>query len=54
MGGAIAQTIAISHPERLLSPILIYAPTGNPNLPQPKPEIMNLLIPPRFRTAMFL
>jgi pimeloyl-ACP methyl ester carboxylesterase len=46
MGGAIAQTIAISHPSRLLSLILIYAPTGNPNLPQPKPEIMSLLMAP--------
>jgi pimeloyl-ACP methyl ester carboxylesterase len=46
MGGAIAQTIAISHPSRLLSLTLIYAPTGNPNLPQPKPEIMSLLTPP--------
>jgi pimeloyl-ACP methyl ester carboxylesterase len=46
MGGAIAQTIAISHPERLLSLIIIYAPIGNPNLPQPKPEIMSLLMAP--------
>lgn len=46
MGGAIAQTIAISHPGRLLSLILIYAPTGNPHLPQPKPEIMSLLMAP--------
>ncbi len=43
MGGAIAQTIDISHPERLLSLTLIYAPTGNPNLPQPNPEIGKLL-----------
>jgi pimeloyl-ACP methyl ester carboxylesterase len=46
MGGAIAQTIAISHPSRLLSLILIYSPTGNPNLPQPKPEITGLLMAP--------
>jgi pimeloyl-ACP methyl ester carboxylesterase len=46
MGGAIAQTIAISHPERLLSLILIYAPTGNPKLPQPKPEIMSIFMTP--------
>jgi pimeloyl-ACP methyl ester carboxylesterase len=53
MGGAIAQTIAISHPERLLSLILIYAPTGNPNLPKRKPEMMNLLMtpPPSERNA---
>jgi pimeloyl-ACP methyl ester carboxylesterase len=46
MGGAIAQTMAISHPERLSSLTLIYAPTGNPNLPQSKPEIMSLLMAP--------
>ncbi len=46
MGGAIAETIAITHPERLLSLILISAPTYNPNLPQPKPEITNLLRAP--------
>jgi pimeloyl-ACP methyl ester carboxylesterase len=53
MGGAIAQTIAINHPERLLSLILIYAPTGNPKVPRPKPEIMNLLTtpPPSERNA---
>ena len=45
MGGAIAQTIAINHPSRLSSLILIYSPTGNPNLPQPKPEIMSILMP---------
>jgi pimeloyl-ACP methyl ester carboxylesterase len=45
MGGAIAQTMAISHPTRLLSLILIYSPTGNPNLPQTKPEMMDLLMP---------
>ena len=45
MGGAIAQTIAISHPSRLSSLVLIYSPTGNPSLPQPKPEIMSLLMP---------
>jgi pimeloyl-ACP methyl ester carboxylesterase len=46
MGGAIAQTIAISHPERLLSLILIYSPTGNPNLPRPKPETMSIFMTP--------
>ena len=46
MGGAIAQTIAISHPSRVLSLNLIYAPTGNPSLPQAKPEIMGLLMAP--------
>jgi pimeloyl-ACP methyl ester carboxylesterase len=38
--------MAISHPSRLLSLILIYAPTGNPTLPMPKPEIRSLLMQP--------
>jgi pimeloyl-ACP methyl ester carboxylesterase len=46
MGGAIAQIMAISHPSNLLSLILIYAPTYNPNLPQPKPKIKNLMRSP--------
>ncbi|MBI4765952.1 MAG: alpha/beta hydrolase [Deltaproteobacteria bacterium] len=47
MGGAIAQTTAISHPSRLASLILINSATGNPHLPLPKPEIMNfVLVPP--------
>lgn len=46
MGGAIALTIAIRHPSRVLSLIPIYAPTGNPKLPQPKLEILGLLLTP--------
>ena len=46
MGGMIAQTIAIRHPSRVLSLISIYSTTGNPGLPQPKPEILGLLISP--------
>jgi pimeloyl-ACP methyl ester carboxylesterase len=46
MGGAIAATLAINHPSRLSSLILIYSMTGNPNLPQPKPEITSLLQAP--------
>jgi pimeloyl-ACP methyl ester carboxylesterase len=46
MGGMIAQTIAIRHPSRLLSLTSIYSSTGNPELPQPKPEVMGLLITP--------
>jgi pimeloyl-ACP methyl ester carboxylesterase len=46
MGGMIAQAIAIRHPGRVLSLISIYANTGNPELPQPKPEVMGLLIAP--------
>jgi len=46
MGGMIAQTIAIRHPSRVLSLISIYSTTGNPALPQPKPEVLGLLISP--------
>jgi len=53
MGGMIAQTIAIRHPQRVLSLTSIYSSTGNPDLPQPKPEIMQILItpPPEERKA---
>ena len=46
MGGMIAQTIAIRHPSRVLSLISIYATTGNPNVPPPKPEVVGMLIAP--------
>jgi pimeloyl-ACP methyl ester carboxylesterase len=46
MGGMIAQTIAIRHPERVLSLISIYSTTGNPQIPQAKPEIIGVLIAP--------
>jgi pimeloyl-ACP methyl ester carboxylesterase len=53
MGGMIAQTIAIRHPERVSSLISIYSTTGNPQVPQPKPEIIGILItsPPAERQA---
>jgi len=46
MGGMIAQTIAIRHPERLRSLISIMSSTGNPKLPQAKPEVMQVLLKP--------
>jgi pimeloyl-ACP methyl ester carboxylesterase len=46
MGAAISQTIAIRHPARVLSLIPIYGSTGNPELPQPKPEVLELLLTP--------
>ena len=46
MGGMIAQTAAIRHPSRVSSLISIYSTTGNPELPQPKPEAMEVLITP--------
>ena len=46
MGGMIAQALAIRYPGRVLSLTSIYSTTGNPRLPQPKPEIMGLLLTP--------
>jgi pimeloyl-ACP methyl ester carboxylesterase len=46
MGGMIAQTVAIRHPSRVLSLISIYSGTGNPRLPPPRPEVMELLLAP--------
>lgn len=53
MGGMIAQTVAIRHPRRISSLISIYSTTGNPDLPQPKPEAMEFLLtpPPEGREA---
>jgi pimeloyl-ACP methyl ester carboxylesterase len=44
MGGMIAQTIAIRHPSRVRSLISIYSTTGNPELPPPEPEAMDVLL----------
>jgi pimeloyl-ACP methyl ester carboxylesterase len=46
MGGMIAQTLAIEHPERLLSLTSIMSTTGNPELPPPNPEALAILISP--------
>jgi len=46
MGGMIVQIIAFRHPTRVLSLTSIMSTTGNPNLPQPKPEILQLLFKP--------
>jgi len=40
MGGMIAQVIAYKHPLRVRSLTIIMSTTGNPALPQAKPEIM--------------
>ena len=43
MGGMIAQLVAMNYPERVLSLTSIMSTTGNPSLPQAKPEAMAVL-----------
>ncbi|MFX1364594.1 MAG: alpha/beta fold hydrolase [Promethearchaeota archaeon] len=54
MGGMIAQVIAYKHPSRVLSLTSIMSSTGNPDLPPPKPEAMQVLLtpPPQGREAI--
>jgi pimeloyl-ACP methyl ester carboxylesterase len=44
MGGIITQTISFKHPSRVLSMTQIYSTSSNPDLPQTKPEVMELLL----------
>jgi pimeloyl-ACP methyl ester carboxylesterase len=44
MGGAIAQTMAIERPERLMTLTSIMATTGEPGLPPPTPDAMGVLL----------
>ena len=46
MGGMIAQTIAIEHPERVLSLTSIMSSTGDPTVGQPDPDAMLALLTP--------
>jgi len=46
MGGAIAQTLAIEYPQRLRSLTSIMATSGDPSLPPPTPEALQLLLTP--------
>jgi pimeloyl-ACP methyl ester carboxylesterase len=46
MGGMIAQTLTIQHPERVRSLTSIMSSTGNPELPPPTPEAMSALMSP--------
>ena len=46
MGGAIAQTLAIRHPERVRTLTSIMATSGAPGLPPPTPEALAMLFRP--------
>jgi pimeloyl-ACP methyl ester carboxylesterase len=46
MGGAIGQTLAIEHPERLRTLTSIMSTTSAANLPAPTPEAMKVLFTP--------
>ncbi len=46
MGGAIAQTMAIEHPERLRTLTSIMSTTGAPDLPPPTAEALAVLFKP--------
>jgi pimeloyl-ACP methyl ester carboxylesterase len=46
MGGAIAQELAIHHPDRLITMTSIMSSTGEPGLPQPTPQAMEVLLTP--------
>jgi pimeloyl-ACP methyl ester carboxylesterase len=44
LGGMIAQQVAIVYPDRTLSLISVMSTTGNPQLPQPTPEMRARLV----------
>jgi pimeloyl-ACP methyl ester carboxylesterase len=44
MGGMIAQVLAIQYPQHVLTLTSIMSTTGNPNLPQPEPDVLRLLM----------
>jgi pimeloyl-ACP methyl ester carboxylesterase len=47
MGGMIAQTIAIKHPERVLSLASIMSTTGDLSVGQARPEVIPVLLTPQ-------
>ncbi len=53
MGGMIAQTMAIEHPERVASLTSVMSTTGAPDVGRPTPEAMEALLaePPTDRSA---
>lgn len=46
LGGMIAQTIAIEHPDRVASLISVMSTTGDPDVGQPTPQAKALLLTP--------
>jgi len=46
MGGMIAQALAYRHPQRMKSLVSVMSSTGDPGLPQGKPEALGLLFQP--------
>ena len=46
MGGMIAQTVAIEHPERVITLTSIMSTTGSPEVPPARPEAMAVLLTP--------
>lgn len=46
MGGMIAQTVAIRHPDRVKSLVSIMSTTGDRGLPPPRAEVASVLISP--------
>lgn len=46
MGGMIAQTLAIEHPQRVRSLTSIMSTTGDADIPPPRPEAMAVLLTP--------
>jgi pimeloyl-ACP methyl ester carboxylesterase len=46
MGGMIAQTIAVRHPDRVLSLCSIMSTTGDPSVGQARPEALTVLLSP--------
>jgi len=46
MGGTIAQTVALNHPERVLSLTSMMSTTGDRDLPQPKTWALSALMKP--------
>jgi pimeloyl-ACP methyl ester carboxylesterase len=47
MGGMIAQTMAIEHPERLLTMTSLMSTTGDPDVGRPSPEAQGVFQSPR-------